>query len=482
MKMTVKEFFDSFLPGLRTKNKELAALKKSIEDFFKLHEVVGEDGKPVGVDQIELVPAPVPEKETKSADPPETKADEPANLKARVETLVAEALKSAPATTFRLREPEHKKAVIPATCRRIGSLENAKHFKGLDQRTREEWCYKFAQWAYATASVASAVQFCKDHGVTLTKAASEGINTAGGFLVPPEFATGIIDLVETFGVFRRNANIEPMGSDTKSVPRRTGGLTANFIGENTAITESQMTWDNVNLVAKKLAVMSRYSSEIAEDAIINFGDKLAGEIARAFALKEDQCGFTGTGTATFGGINGLLNLLAWGNRPAGATPTYFGILNAPSSGGAGWANLTLADFNFITAAVPQFTAQSGNCKWYCSQAFWGQVMQRLAMAVGGATITEVIDGIQRPYFCGYPVEVSQVCPTATAANTTCCLFGDLKQAATLGDRRAMTVTLSDQRYWDQDQLAIKGTERFDIVVHDLGTLTVAGPMVALATV
>ncbi len=70
----------------------------------------------------------------------------------------------------------------------------------------------------------------------------------------------------------------------------------------------------MRLTAKKLMVLTKYSNELNEDAVLNIGDDLAGEIAYAFALKEDQCGFLGDGTSTYGGITGvttaLLNVFA----------------------------------------------------------------------------------------------------------------------------------------------------------------------------
>ena len=57
-----------------------------------------------------------------------------------------------------------------------------------------------------------------------------------------------------------------------------------------APTESQATWDNVNLTAKKLAALIRLSTELAEDALINVADWVVAEIAYAFASKEDDCG------------------------------------------------------------------------------------------------------------------------------------------------------------------------------------------------
>jgi HK97 family phage major capsid protein len=60
-----------------------------------------------------------------------------------------------------------------------------------------------------------------------------------GFLVPTEMMDSIIDLREEFGVFRQNAQLVPMSSDTLDWPRRSGGLTAYFTAENTAATESR---------------------------------------------------------------------------------------------------------------------------------------------------------------------------------------------------------------------------------------------------
>jgi HK97 family phage major capsid protein len=50
----------------------------------------------------------------------------------------------------------------------------------------------------------------------------------------------------------------------------------------------------VRLTAKKIGVLTKYTRELNEDAVINIGDDLAGEIAYAFGAFEDDCGFNGT--------------------------------------------------------------------------------------------------------------------------------------------------------------------------------------------
>ena len=49
----------------------------------------------------------------------------------------------------------------------------------------------------------------------------------------------------------------------------------------------------------------------------------------------------------------------------------------------------------------------------------------------------------------------------------------------MGDRRGMTISRSTEYKFAEDQIAIKGTERFDINVHNTGDNTTPGSIVAL---
>lgn len=315
--------------------------------------------------------------------------------------------------------------------------------------------------------------WCLNNGIK-NLAAGEAINTAGGVLVPDEFEAAIIDLREVYGVFRRECMVTPMVRDVKNVPRRTGGLTAYFVGENpgSGITTSDKAWDMVKLVAKKLATLSLMSNEIAEDAVINLADDLASEIAYAFSLKEDQCGFLGDATSTYGGITGAAIKINDGNHAAG-------IFTA-ASGHTAYSTLTLADFNGLTGTLPEFAR--GNARWFCHRVAFANSMERLMYAGGGNTV-DTIRGGDSLQFLGYPVVISQVLNSTTGAQTSTIviLFGDLRMAATMGNRRGVSVARSDERYFEFDQIGIRGIERLDINVHDLGDGTNAGPLVALKT-
>ena len=313
-------------------------------------------------------------------------------------------------------------------------------------------------------------EFCAANGIELL-AQQEDSNTAGGFLVPDEFETAIIDLREKFGVFRREARVVPMASDTKTVPRVIGGLTAYYVDENTAITESEKGWDNVRLTVRKLGVLSKYSSELNEDAVISIADDLASEIGKAFATKEDGEGFLGDSTSTYGGVTGLITACAT------ATATVYTAL----AGNTAFSTLDLVDFESMIGKLPEY-AEDGS-KWFISKAGWAASMLRLIDAAGGNTGAMIAGAAPKEYL-GYPVVISQKMNKVLTAQTSTnglAYLGNLRQAATMGDRRGITIATSDQRYFELDQLAIRGTQRHDLVVHDVGDTSNAGSIIMLAT-
>lgn len=362
---------------------------------------------------------------------------------------------------------------IPTAAIEFSRVSRVKNFKGtVAGKSADERAYRFGKWFKGSViGDQASAQWCKDNGIQ-SKALSEGTNYLGGYLVPPEFSTDIIDLREQYGVARRVARVVPMASDTLMIPRRTGGVTAYFVGEASAITESNKTWDQVSLVAKKLAALTLWSSELNEDAMISIGDDLAGEIAYAFSQKEDECYFNGDGTSTYGGITGVRQKL----RDVDATISNIKGLQVAS--GNAYSEILLADFHNVLARLPLY-ARAG-AYWIASATFFDTVMHKLQVAAGGNTVANIADG-GVPRFLGYPVVLSQVMPTTEANSQICALLGNYQQGSVLGDRRLLSLALSTEYKFAEDQLAIRGTERFDINVHDVGNTTAAGPIVGLIT-
>lgn len=376
-----------------------------------------------------------------------------------------------------------KAVVIPAQVKRWGN--SLKSFKGADADVR---AYKAGMWFLAARGNAKAAKWCSEHGLPVSwfeDGQTEGSNTAGGYLVYDELDNAIIDLKAQYGVFRKNARLVPMSSETKSRPRRTGGLTAYFPGESTAGTTSLKSWDKVQLIAKKITVLAKMSNELAEDAVISVADDLVGEIAYAFAYKEDICGFIGDGTSTYGGIIGvtqrLIRTACTGGVGTGAVTSGSGLYRYDT--GYAWSNVALADIGAMMALLPTY-ARLG-AKLFCSPAFYEGVMIPLLSAAGGNAIRDLQDGAMGYRYLGYLVELCEVMQATAAINTIPLIFGNLQQAADFGDRRQTTIAFSEHatvdsvNVFESDETAVRGTERFDINVHDVGSSSTCGPVVGL---
>jgi len=308
------------------------------------------------------------------------------------------------------------------------------------------------------------------------KAMGEDVQSTGGALVPTEFIPNIIVLQEKYGVFRRNVQEYPMGSDSAVAPNLSSGLTVYCPGAGTAITKSDLALSTVGLTAKKWATLTAIDSELDEDAAIAIGELIGRQIAQAFAKKEDEVGFLGDGTSTYFGHTGIAGAL----RDVDAT--IGNIKSLVVGTGNVYSELTLADFESVEGIVPDY-ADDLDLKWYCSRKFYFTVMVKLALAVGGVNATEVqLNRMARQkFFLGYPVELAQAMPNTEANSQICALLANLRMGAYLGDRRRLTIAKSSEVYFAEDQLGIRGTERVAPTVHGVGDTTNAGPICGLIT-
>jgi len=90
-----------------------------------------------------------------------------------------------------------------------------------------ESAYRCGRWLRATVfKNADDIRWCRDHGVE-SRAMGEGSNATGGALVPEEFASRVIRLVEEFGTFPPAAENVTMTRDTLVIPKRVTGTTAH---------------------------------------------------------------------------------------------------------------------------------------------------------------------------------------------------------------------------------------------------------------
>jgi HK97 family phage major capsid protein len=328
-------------------------------------------------------------------------------------------------------------------------------------------------FALSTRGNQKAIKWLSEN--TSYKAVNETTNTAGGYLVPDELVAELIFLRETYGVVRQNATIRTMHSDTLWIPKNSASTTAYWVGESTAITQSQPTFDRVQVLAKKLGILTPVTSEINEDSIIEIGAALAQDMAWKFAQEEDRvCMIGSAANATDGNIDGFItaNLGVASNA---------GSINAATGSAANYNAVTLANFRTMVGKLPLY-ADNQDAKWYMSKAFFNDVVcNRLDALSGNAALDLMNFNSGRPSLLGYPIVFSQHL-ASTAAGTTgtaLCSLANLKTGTVLGDRRQVNIKVSTDYLFNTDEIAFKATERFGFSAHDPGTSSAAGSIIVL---
>lgn len=312
-----------------------------------------------------------------------------------------------------------------------------------------------------------------------TKGYTNITDATGGALVPEGYDADVIRLVKDYGVARRVCRVVPMTTDTYSRPKvtSTAGLTVYYPQDGVAGTESSETWGRTTLRAKQGVVIVKMSRAITADSAINLGEDTAREIARAVAKVEDNTLFNGTGVGTSGSgyipnCQGLTNLIA--DTSTGSRT----LKSGQSSSDA----ITLAEFTSFMGLLPSF-ARNQRTAFHCSPEKANIVITRLAQSQGGVTIREFMDYGDLPFAFGRPIITNSIMPVLAneAANTVDILYGDISLATDFGDRMGLEIDVSDQRYWDELNIGMRGVVRHDINVHDAGSSTVQSPVVALTT-
>lgn len=339
-------------------------------------------------------------------------------------------------------------------------------FPGRGTETAERY-QRSGQWILATIfENEKAASWCKLHGVALTKQARTSVDSQGGFLVPVELSNAILDIRDRYGAFRRRARIVPMARDNTAIPRRTGGTVAYFASG----TPSGFGLDQVQLVAKKIFAMVQLSSELEEDAIVDMVDFVANEFGVAFAAQEDDCAFNGDGTTTYGSMKGLAGYIFDGQHN-----------KAKYTAASGHNTFGALDTSDVAGLMGSIRASAmPNAAWFSSVTGFANTICRLAASAGGLE-TRTEDGVSTPFYLGFPVIMTQKLPlvTTTLSGKIMLAFGDMYAAGLLGQRSGIALARSEDRYLDQDQIAVRGVERVHTVIHDVGDNTNFGSIAAL---
>lgn len=135
---------------------------------------------------------------------------------------------------------------------------------------------------------------------SIIKALNQATASEGGYTVPKEYSARMLALVQEKSITMQDMDVRNMNHEVQYIPKVTNGSTAYIVPELGTITESQPSFGQITLTAKKIASLVPASTEVLEDNNVSLANFLVEQMAKDIALKIDKENYSGTGEAWYG--------------------------------------------------------------------------------------------------------------------------------------------------------------------------------------
>lgn len=283
-----------------------------------------------------------------------------------------------------------------------------------------------------------------------TKDMSSDVGAQGGYLVPPEYETNLLQLAQVNNAVMSKVRIVPVSSDSGRypvldqyiTPAAGVGETAYAAGVKTypaeAGTTLQKTEPKFNMLDWRLHKIGGYTevdNELIEDSPISIEALLTSLFSIAVGAKTERNILRGSGV---GEPLGILNSNAVIAQTAGVSGTF------------SWAD--------VAGMWSKFKSAGGTPSWLIHPGIWPDI---LSMAIGSsqnAVWTANMQGGQGSNLNGYPIMTSEHLPVADAAGST--LLADFS-AYLLFQKKGISIAFSEHAAFTSDQGTWRFTQRLD---------------------
>lgn len=128
------------------------------------------------------------------------------------------------------------------------------------------------------------------------KAMGEGIDAAGGFLVPPEVSDELIPIRDSVSVLRQLFTSQPIESDTIRFVAQDSGLAVAWTAEFAEKIKSDMSFSEFEAHVYTAAGMATVSNQLLKDAKWSVDQLITKDLAKRFVALEEQAFIAGTGS------------------------------------------------------------------------------------------------------------------------------------------------------------------------------------------
>lgn len=296
---------------------------------------------------------------------------------------------------------------------------------------------------------------------------------SGGFALPSVLRNELIWLRERYSVIDMILPAIPVGPAGESFPRSGGDVTVYSPGEGVAMTESNLTGNQVTVKPVEMNAYSTVSRRMLAGSVFDFGDHVMQKLMWAVNKKQEQILFLGDGTSTYFNQQGFKGKFEADVVAAGGTWSTNAEYSAACVRGSGnlMSEITDDDLTGLLAKTGDFEDTSyDGAPIVCHKRFYWNVIARLMKSKGGVTMAEMANGIRVPTYQGVPILFSNALPKTDANGQILALYGDFRQAA----KRVVVPELyelasNENVAWTSNKVAFKIVSYMGITVHDTGT-------------
>ncbi|MGN1294871.1 MAG: phage major capsid protein [Bacilli bacterium] len=272
----------------------------------------------------------------------------------------------------------------------------------------------------------------------MSNALQIGTDSEGGYLVPDEYETTLVEALEEENIFRKLAHVISTSSGDRKIPVVASKGSASWVDEEGTIPDSDDAFSQVSIGAYKLGTLIKVSNELLNDNVFNLEAYISKEFARRIGAKEEDAFFNGNGTGKPVGIFNATGGAEIGVTAASATAItadeiidLFYSLKAPYRKKAVWI---LNDATIKT--IRKLKDNNGNYLWQ--------------PALTAGTPDTIL---------GRPVYTSSYVPTIAAGAKTIA-FGDFSYYW-IADRAGRNFKKLSELYAANDQTGFVATQRVD---------------------
>lgn len=292
-----------------------------------------------------------------------------------------------------------------------------------------------------------------DRAVT-AKDLSEGSMSSGGYLVPTQISTAILEKALEASIVRPRATIQPMVSNRITIPADVdanhstnyfGGITIYRPGEAGQKTPTSPTYEQIALTLHKVTGLIHVSDELLEDSAIAVEANVTRKFSQAISFVQDDDFLNGDGV----------------NKPVGVlnavNPSLITITAETGQGAS-----TIVAENIIKMWARMYSQGKSRAVWVANDDTFPQLAtMALAVGTGGVPLWMPAGGLSGlPYqtLMGKPLLFTEKAQSIGTAGDIALI--DFSQY-TIGEKGGLQVATSIHFKFDYDQQSFRFVLRYD---------------------